>query len=85
MRIATLNVAHQTRAPKSVPTDLLQALADMKLDALVLTEVVETLEFRQCIEQFWTYVESSLTVDHAFVSPEIEVVTAEYRPEFFGK
>ena len=29
--------------------------------------------------------ESSSTVDHAFVTPEIKVVAAEYRPEFFGK
>ena len=29
--------------------------------------------------------DSASTVDHAFVTPEINVVAAEYRPEFFGK
>ena len=59
MRIDTLNVAHQTRAPKSVPADLLQTLANLDLDALVLTEFVETPEYREALTLHWPHVETS--------------------------
>ena len=59
MRIGTLNVAHQTRPPKKVPGDLLDALLDLDLDVLVLTEFVETPAYREAIAARWKHVLSS--------------------------
>ena len=59
MRIGTLNVAHQTRVPKEVPGDLLDALLDLDLDVLVLTEFVETPAYREAIAARWGHVLAS--------------------------
>lgn len=44
VRIATLNIGHQTIRPRGVPDEMLDALVALDTDLLFLTEYVATAE-----------------------------------------
>ena len=59
MNIATLNLGHQARRPRLIPTDLLEALLALEADLIFLTEYVNTSEYETALRTRWTHVEMS--------------------------
>jgi Endonuclease/Exonuclease/phosphatase family len=59
LRLGTLNLGHQTIVPKQVPTDLLNALADLDADVWVLTEFVATPKYLHALASRWGHVLAS--------------------------